>query len=324
MTQSSLKTALAALAGEQHASTVQVLPVRVVDDRDGVRVMVGVDAAGASCVLVSAGLPAAEVPVFATRALSSEFSRSARIRIGEAEEACPALVLRCKDAAEYGDVLAALVESVGALLRPSKSAEAWRAVNKLLLRWSDFFREPERLTDATALGLWGELWVLTRSRQMSHSLAAWRGSEGSTYDFFANGRALEVKTSSRRGVHRMSHAQGAPLEEPGVLVSLHAIEDPAGQTLEDLQSEILSAGTDDAVYFEALSRRGVSALTLRRHRKRLSLVDKAAVYALSRVPRVTAVQPGVSDLSYLVRLDAVDELARDEAKATLELFRLRF
>jgi hypothetical protein len=144
------------------------------------RVFFAKDARGATCVLVAAGKPSVGFPSFRTEGLLAEFRSNARISIGGKDETAPVLCLRCNDAEEFGDILAALVEAVVNAFRVDTTAHAWDGVATLLFRWSDFFRRPSELSSSESLGLWGELWTLTRGTDPRVLLESWRGSDGST------------------------------------------------------------------------------------------------------------------------------------------------
>lgn len=324
MTDLSVKETLAALEGGRKSGKPNVLPIRFVDERGPVRLLFGVDPDGASCVLIAAPGASSSLPVFRTNAFSCEFASAARIQLGTVEETCAALIVRCNRATEYRDVLAALVEEVRATLTLHDGKKGWSEVGKLLARWGEFFAEPESLSDASALGLWGELLVVDAGLDTSGALASWRGSEGATYDFFRDGFALEVKTSRKREVHRVSHAQAPGAGVEGILLSLEVSEDPGGRSLSDLENSLLSKLEHEAPYFEALRRRGVHPLSLRRCEKSWALVRLPSAYRLADVPRVTGVEPGVSDLTYVIRLEASKKLSGRDEKHALDRFGLRF
>jgi hypothetical protein len=317
--QPSIRAALVALQGATPAQQPNTLPILSLQETSSARVLFAIDDDGSSCILFCAGKPGSGFPVFRTDVLTCEFRSATRISIDGVDEVLPALVLRCQEAIEFGDVLAALVEETCRLFDDFAAADAWTRVAGLLTRWSDFFRKPSPMSEQMALGLWGELWTIAAAADRARILQAWRGSEGATYDFFLAGTALEVKTSTRRGVHRVSHAQlVAP--EIGVLLSLEALADPGGERLLDLQERIIRTVDDTFPYYEALRRRGVEPLALARCQRRWALVGRASLYQLADVPRVLAAQPGVSDLSYRVSLDESKRLAAANEQESLRPF----
>ncbi len=63
------------------------------------------------------------------------------------------------------------------------------------------------LTAEQQLGLWGELWVISKAANPDPLVGAWRGPEGEAVDFFFDGVGLEVKVSRRAHVHHVSQRQ---------------------------------------------------------------------------------------------------------------------
>jgi|GEM_PF-2065180 len=314
--------ALTKLRGVAPAQGDDVLPIVARAMVGSGSMFFGVDERGAHCVLLSCGRPGAGFPTFRTEVLRCEFVSSMRVSIDGTDERHAALILRCDDAAEFADVFGALVEEIARLFSSEATVRAWEATASLLNRWSDFFRPPAVLSEHAATGLWGELWAIAASSDRPGMVAAWRGCEGAVYDFFTAGVVLEVKVGTRRGVHVVSHAQVAPTTAEGGLLSLEVLVDPAGTTLAELEAKILGSLSNSSVYYEALRRRGVAPTAMRRTEKRWTLVGTPSVFRLDDVPRVTAAQPGVSDLRYKITLDQDRRLDGSAASQLLSPFAL--
>ncbi len=303
MTRREVEEALARLAQSGPSDGPDVLPIVTRVLAGPASLFFGVDERGSHCVLLSCEKPGYGFPTFRTEVLRCEFVSSVRLSLEGSDHRLPALVLRCEDPAEFADVFGALVSELARMFQTDPVARAWESAATLLTRWSDFFRKERTLGDEVAAGLWGEMVVITASDDVRGAVAAWRGGEGATYDFFASGAVLEVKVGTRRGVHRVSHAQADSSGVSGGLLSLHALADPMGRGLNQLEIEILSKLSDSAPYYEALRRRGVSPSAMKKTDRRWALVSPPAVYRLEDVPCVLAIQPGVSELSYKVTLN---------------------
>jgi hypothetical protein len=320
MTTADVTGALHGLAGLKPAESAEVLPIAASLKFVGGSVLFGVDERGAHCALFCFGRPDHGFPMFRTEVLRCEFMPSIRLRMADQTSTHSALVLRCDRASEFADVFGALLAEICRTFEKSTSAEAWSTTAALVTRWADFFREQQELGVEVAVGLWGELKVISAAVDTRRIVHAWRGSEGATYDFFLEGSALEVKVGARRGIHRVSHAQVSPSTTNGVLLSLHALADPQGTSLADLERQILSEMTDIAPYFEAMRRRGVTTSSVRKDAGRWSLVGPVALYRLEDVPRVLQATPGVSELGYKVTLDPSKQLDGPSAGAQAAIF----
>lgn len=303
MNANGIRSALGALRTAAPAPTGGILPIASSHEGNGARLSFGINDASEVCALFSAGRPATGFPTFRSEALTCEFRGAARVAIHGAEEVHSALVLRCTDITLYFDVYAALIQAIWSTFETRSRSEAWTEVAALATRWAAFFRKPDSLSEPEEMGLWGELWTINASANRTAMLDAWRGSEGATYDFFRSGCALEVKASTRRGVHYVSHEQVAGSEGVGVLLSLEVLVDPKGTRLRDLESRITEAVDNVGPYYEALRRRGINPLTIARSERRWSLVGVPMTFPLKEVPRIGALPNGISEVRYKVTLD---------------------
>lgn len=130
----------------------------------------------------------------------------------------------------------------------AKSTDPLDAVQQTLQTWRWFWGvDSDALSEAGALGLFGELWFLDRWTPFPNAVNAWHGPESDRHDFSSPQLSVEVKTTG-------SHAVGAPrhhiatldqLDAPSAgrlfLFSLHAIpEADAGNSLPTLIDRLRS------------------------------------------------------------------------------------
>jgi hypothetical protein len=119
-------------------------------------------------------------------------------------------------------------------------------------------REQRGLSRQRAIGLFGELVVLSRMAQADpgRAKAAWRGKEGYRHDFFIS-NALEVKAYAGsespmveiHGAHQLDPPVGGSLH----LLALRVEESAEGQTIQELMGMIESFGLPRGVLFERSS-----------------------------------------------------------------------
>ena len=116
---------------------------------------------------------------------------------------------------------------------------------------TSFFRSMVRLFEVTPardiwsekLGLWGELFMMSRVRGFQFWLPFWHSDTTRRFDFSYGHRRIEVKTTTRpERIHHFSHRQIFAIEDEEILVaSLVVNEDDAGLSLRQLVLECRSA-----------------------------------------------------------------------------------
>lgn len=124
----------------------------------------------------------------------------------------------------------------------SMSVEALRRLVDSLVR---LFSTPEGVTRTTALGLWGELWLISRSPVPEAVARAWHSTPQSRWDFAAPGIRMEVKTTTGARRHHFSLEQLAPPPGSRLLVaSIVTAELPGGPSIADLLSTVVETCRD--------------------------------------------------------------------------------
>lgn len=232
----------------------------------------------------------------------------------------PAVTVECTDGAllpSFAVLASDLLDRVGAV--PSV-----RAVTAVIVEWTDLLRPVGALGAEAELGLWGELTTLLRCPDVAGAVGAWHGPSGSAIDFVGGGVGLECKTARNRHHHVLGLDQalwGAGDVET-YLVSLLAEEDPVDGIAVPALVDAVRARAVDAIPFEkALRRAGYRPEHAGSCTTRFALV-RAYVFPMERVPRVHAVDPGVSHVRFHVALDPDRHGAVDEATAEHILDRL--
>ncbi len=103
----------------------------------------------------------------------------------------------------------------------------------------DLFKElPNK--QSSIIGLWGELFLIASSKNITKSLEAWHQHAEDKYDFYDNNEALEVKcTTQTDRKHQFKHDQLVSNLKDHYVVSIMISEDPAkGLSVVDLYEDI--------------------------------------------------------------------------------------
>lgn len=181
---------------------------------------------------------------------------------------------------------------------PSATA---RDVAAVMASWDALLRRRPPLSGAEELGLFGELCVIAESDRPDAMVAAWRGPMRDTLDFVGSGVALEVKTSTRLGVHQIGQRQvrseASTLE--AYLVSVWVTDDPTGSTLGEKVDHLAERLADPDAFLKKLVSLGYRENHRQAYERRLHFIDVRA-YPMASIPRVREVDPGVSEIRYTV------------------------
>jgi hypothetical protein len=223
-----------------------------------------------------------------------------------------AAALLCVDS-DLIDTFAVLASDVLARTAP---AFTWTSILAIVEEWQSLLRPRGKPSKEAELGLWGELWFIEQSGDVSRTLAAWRGLEGDQTDFFERGVAVETKASTVQRRHFVSQAQ---VEAPAGardawLLSIWAKVDPGSPlTVPFLADSIVARAPDKAAATRLLARAGYSPADRQEYGTPFTLLSEPAWFAAANVPRVRLADPGISHLRYRVTLDAA--LSADPATA---------
>ncbi len=109
-------------------------------------------------------------------------------------------------------------------------------VDRLIKIFKNITRKPS----GTATGLFGELFLISRSRNPSELIKAWRITKTETFDFSDGNIRIEVKTTSgNKRTHNFSFDQcNPPSRTVAILASLFAEQIPKGKSLSHIISKI--------------------------------------------------------------------------------------
>jgi hypothetical protein len=294
LTRIDAETAWALLHLPSHGLTAHLHP----DSRD---VWLAVDDRGRRHLLVDASGAEAGRVLVSTHGLKAE---TAEISV----EGGPTRVwadIACVDPSLNQTFVAVAADLVAATAVARTPLEA---VERTLRTWRWFWGvDTSPMSDAAALGLFGEMWFLDRWAPFPAAVNAWHGPTGVRHDFSTAAVSVEVKTTS-------SHSTAAPrhriatldqLDDPDsgelYLFSLQAIPEPsAGNTLVSVVNRVRSRLAADPDLLDSLDRQlALAGWSPAYHRQQLVAYRVAAerLYVIS-----DEFPPGIDDVSYTVDL----------------------
>ena len=207
-------------------------------------------------------------------------------------------------------------------------SERREAVMMILQRWRWFWSYPaSSLSEAAALGLFGELWFLRHWIPSRSAVRWWRGPLGDRHDFVHPQVSVEIKTTSERSDspprHRITHIDQLGDPETGelLLFSLVAIPDQlATDSLSSLVEEldtIMRDTPEEHLWWDRLSSAGWRSAHADRHREPFRILSEALYVVDDAFPRILRRtfphgEPphGVDDISYSIDLSVVADTNR--------------
>lgn len=218
-----------------------------------------------------------------------------------------------------------VTQELASALAAGASISRSRLVHNVLAKWQRFWSgQPRNLLSKEALlGLYGELWFLSRwlipSIGAQQSVEMWRGPMGSRHDFETVGLAIEVKTTSRvdgsHQIHGIEQLQ-EPVNSALLLFSLLVREESGGEnTLPQLVHELHKTLNGHplalAQYEAALLSAGYEEAHESEYLKIRLRIRGQALYRVSgEFPRLIpsflskGVPAGINNVNYELRLDA--------------------
>lgn len=222
------------------------------------------------------------------------------------------LVLRCTSPDFHGvfrRFAGAVLEQVSSSPNPARaSLDAIRA-------WQEMFNRAGAKSEATLLGLFGELHELCGLvKRTPKALLTWTGPDARPQDFINGKHALEVKTSHKFAteveIHGLEQLWARPYEQL-VLVVKQIVTDSAGVGLADIVAELVKDGVsandlNERIEAFDLDAKQLAAPDMPRftHRgSRYFLVTKDAP-ALTPEQLNGPLPAGISRLRYRVALDS--------------------
>jgi hypothetical protein len=226
-----------------------------------------------------------------------------------------AAALECTES-ELVDTFLVLVLDISRRLASAATDVTWPTILAWVEEWQMLLARRAVLTPEQQLGLWGELWVISKAANPDRLVVAWRGPEGEAVDFFVDGVALDVKVSRRAHVHHVSQRQ---IDSP---VGLHkayllsiwvGVEPVRGTSLAELVDATVGKVSDAPALLRQIALLGYTPLDRDQYATRFIPLDTPRWFRAEDVPRVRTIDAGISQVRYVVTLDIDRSLADDLA-----------
>jgi Putative PD-(D/E)XK family member, (DUF4420) len=227
----------------------------------------------------------------------------------------PAAILDCTDE-RLADTFLVLVTDLARRMTSNNEEITWSKIVTWVEEWQMLLGRRARLSAEEQLGLWGELWVLSKAVEVDRLFLAWRGPEREPVDFFYDGAGLEIKVSRRAHVHHISQTQiDAPRgEHDAYLLSMWVgAESARGVSLAELVERLLNKLSDPVAFLRQLANVGYSPQDQQEYATRYVPLEAPLWFRAADVPRVRAFDDGISQLRYVVTLDVDTCLDRTQA-----------
>lgn len=280
--------------------------------------LVGKDAASHACLLIATSDRAGrKPPPIRLESLDAQFELRCQIRqTTRPDQEGHFTVIRCRSTEQ--ETIRYFLSVCRTIIRLLGEAPTRSAVASVVQRLASIFQNIRQAPLRSLNGLFGELYLISRSGTPARAVSAWRIDEMARFDFSTGDIRLEVKTSATRSrAHTFSYDQCNP--PPGtiaVVASLLVERIPRGLTLAGLMTAVEDriSADDDLV----LKLHDIVASTLG-----TSLNDSLDIgfdarlvesslrfYELSAIPALhEPLPPDVSDVRFTSDLSAVPPMS---------------
>jgi hypothetical protein len=184
--------------------------------------------------------------------------------------------------------------------------------------WQFLLGRKHLLSPEQQLGLWGELWVMSRAVNTDSLFGAWLGPDQEPTDFFYDAIGLEVKVTRQAHVHYVSLSQvDRPRGEfKTYLLSMWVgVDSNQGVSLAEEVDLLLNKVSDPTAFLRRLAQVGYTPHDFGEYGTRFLVLDEPRWFRAEDVPRVREIDEGVSNIRYVVTLDVDDCLDSEQSLA---------
>ena len=268
---------------------------------------VGKDSESLACLLVATNGPDGRShPPIRLESLDAQFELRCHLRKSmEQRREGIFTVIRCRESdREMTRYFLFVCETMVRVLgeQPTRAYIA-RAVNRL----AAIFQRVRQPSARSLNGLFGELYLLLRSKNTAAALSAWRAHANARFDFTDADVRLDVKaTGGRNRIHTFSYDQCNP--PPGTvtaIASLHAEQAAGGLSIFSIMNQIesqVSSNTDLVfkLHETVVETLGANVNQSLQRRYDMRLADSSLqFFSLEEVPAIRGPLPaGVSDVHF--------------------------
>ena len=199
---------------------------------------VGIDGESNACLLITTIHQTTNfTPPIRLKNLEVQFELRCHVKNAhEAEHDGNFTVIRCRDkemARYFLFVADSLISVIGDHPSPN-------SISKAVQKLASIFQKTRNSPTRTLTGLFGELYILLRSKNTETALSAWRANDSAMFDFSYEDIRIDVKTTgSKSRSHYFSYEQcNPPHGTIAVVASLRAELNSTGMSFESIISQI--------------------------------------------------------------------------------------
>jgi len=253
-----------------------------------------------------------------------EFARQCEISVeGEPNRCGVFTAIRFKDdEADLVRIFLRLLEE--AFLAGGEPLSSQKIRSKIIALSEIFSRLETSVKDV--IGLWGELYVIHRSRDPNKVARAWCLAKSAQFDFLTDTHVLEVKTTTKqRRIHRFSLEQVRPSSGLSPYIcSILLVEAPFGLTVGDLMDAVLEQIDDsdgrNQVFHQCLMKGGKDIYSSTIALSVLPDDTSVAVFPGSNIPapEVDPTQP-IYNVKFDADLTKLEPLTKHDAELYLSI-----
>jgi len=226
-------------------------------------------------------------------------------------------ILECTDD-QLADSFLVLVLVLARRMDSASGEVTWPLILMWVEEWQYLLGRKHLLSPEHQLGLWGELWVMSRASKADSLFGAWLGPDQEPVDFFFGAIGLEVKATRRAHVHHVSQTQ---VTRPRgdfktYLLSMWVGVDPnQGVSLAEIVDLLLNKVSDPSAFLRRLAAVGYTPHDRAEYSTRFLVLEEPKWFDAEDVPRVREIDQGVSSIRYVVTLDVDNCLEQGESRA---------
>jgi hypothetical protein len=226
-------------------------------------------------------------------------------------------ILECTDD-KLADAFLVLVLDLTRRMASISGEITWPLILMWVEEWQFLLGRKHLLSPEQQLGLWGELWVMSRATDTDSLFGAWLGPDQEPVDFFYDSIGLEVKVTRRANVHHVSQTQvDRPRGEfKTYLLSMWVgVDSNQGISLAEKVDLLLNRVSDPTAFLRRLAQVGYSPQDRGEYDTKFLVLEAPRWFRAEDVPRVREIDEGVSNVRYVVTLDVDDCLDPEQSLA---------
>jgi hypothetical protein len=224
-------------------------------------------------------------------------------------------ILECTDD-KLADAFLVLVLDLTRRMESNSVEITWPLILIWVEEWQSLLARKHLLSPEQQLGLWGELWVMSRATDTDSLFAAWLGPDQEPIDFFYDAIGLEVKVTRHAHVHYVSQTQvDRPRGEfESYLLSMWVgVDSNQGSSLAEKVDLLLNRISDPSAFLRRLAQVGYTPNDRGEYGTRFIVLEEPMWFRAADVPRVREIDEGVSNVRYVVTLDVDDCLDPEQS-----------